>query len=637
MSWRAVIAAGVLGCGHVEVTDVLCAWQHDVAAFEREVGKGRKQTGPQVELEAVDLAASGWSTCAVDRSQRLWCWGHFGGAARTRPLQVDLGIGVRAIDGGDDGYCAVLVDGSLSCFEPGFGSEQRSSFARPVTEVVMAGWRSQLVRLDDGSYVCQQFDRPCRVPEDKKHRPVLADGESVCLSHGSASKQLGDCHGSYPEVGRVVVLGARPRVCGDSWRWPDGCDAQVVARASTEQDGCELRADGVVRCAGNYARRRAQVTGASPLPHFDPYVVVPLPEPAVDIVAGSEHLCALGRSGRVACWGSNGAGQVGPGPIGEEVPASTVMGLHDVIRIDGHAGTFCAVDRAGGLWCWGDVPTAGHPTRMCGSEVATPTLVARVRRPEAIHELEVGDQAVCVRREGDDIECFGGWKHPRRQTFPESYGVVFRGEGRILDIALDERLCALRGSVAVCVDDAPSCGENCRDVEWLKGQMLEIDGRCAHDGASTISCWVYSAPAVSRVPGRIAEMRAHDGRWCARIVDGSVHCGRRDGKEVVVRQIPTSGVVDIAVGRDRGCVVLADGTAACWKPEDADPERKDVPYTVEGVEGAVQVAVADVAACALRGDGTVVCWGSERQGELGRGYLAYALDPLTIVLEERRE
>jgi alpha-tubulin suppressor-like RCC1 family protein len=32
-----------------------------------------------------------------------------------------------------------------------------------------------------------------------------------------------------------------------------------------------------------------------------------------DVSGGSEHFCAVGRDGRIACWGANSHGQLGDG------------------------------------------------------------------------------------------------------------------------------------------------------------------------------------------------------------------------------------------------------------------------------------------------------------------------------------
>lgn len=631
LRWITAPVALALGCATVDTPapDMLCPWQHDPRPFRDAV------TTAGAELLAVDLAASRESTCAVDRFQSLWCWGQFAGRVSATPRPIDLGAGVRSIDANDRGYCAVLVDGTLACFEPQFEDIQRREFPRPVTAVAVAGHDLAVVRLDDGTHDCRNSDFPCTGWGKGETPPSLTDGQQVCIAYYGVRTDDEPCPGDPVEVGRLVVLGPTPRHCGDSRRWPDGCDDRVIGRASTDEDGCELRADGVVRCAGAHARRLAHTTGASP-PIHDPYTTIPLAGPASKIVAGWSHLCALGRAGAVSCWADNGAGQAGPGPTGEHVPPRTIPGLRDIDHLAADAATVCALARDGGLWCWGDPPSRErHRMRRCSAQVPTPTLVARIRHPETVRELDVGDATACVRHQSGAVECFGDWRRPNLKTFPAQYGIVWSGEGPILDLALDEHLCVLRGEVAVCVEDQ-RCTKDCRDVTWLRGQMRAIDGRCADDGASGVTCWRdHDYPDTFEVPGRIAQLRAHDRRWCVRLTDGGVLC---HGKEAM-QQIPTTGAADLAVGRYHSCIATRTGEVGCWSTAAPDESyrRYVAPSFVTGVTDAVSVAVSDRSACARRRDGTVTCWGGDRRGELARGHLPYALDPLTVRLEEPRQ
>lgn len=51
-----------------------------------------------------------------------------------------------------------------------------------------------------------------------------------------------------------------------------------------------------------------------PFPVLSP-VDVRLMNNAIKVTAGSSHSCALRETGRVACWGLNGQGQLGDGTL----------------------------------------------------------------------------------------------------------------------------------------------------------------------------------------------------------------------------------------------------------------------------------------------------------------------------------
>jgi alpha-tubulin suppressor-like RCC1 family protein len=95
--------------------------------------------------------------------------------------------------------------------------------------------------------------------------------------------------------------------------------------------------------------------------------------------------------------------------------------------------------------------------------------------------------------------------------------------------------------------------------------------------------------------------------------------------------------VNVRVGADRGCAVLADGRVACWGANrwgalgdnvarHASCPRaviahdcSSTPVIVRELADAVEVAVADDHACARRRSGHVACWGMNHYGQLGDG------------------
>src|SRR5262249_13785817 len=90
-------------------------------------------------------------------------------------------------------------------------------------------------------------------------------------------------------------------------------------------------------------------------------VSAPAPDDAVDIVMGDNHTCRLLRAGRVECWGSNDAGQLGDGTLGDRATPVLVKNLEDAVAIAaGWQGT-CVARRDGSVWCWGRHPVWDGP------------------------------------------------------------------------------------------------------------------------------------------------------------------------------------------------------------------------------------------------------------------------------------
>jgi hypothetical protein len=451
-----------------------CARRHDLLAWADAVGRARESAGGLVELHAVGLAAGRASTCAIDQEGAIWCWGQVGKDMFAVPHRIDVDQPARAIDGTtafDAGYAALLADGSVFRFGRDIGDDYRLTFSRPPTALVMSQ-SIALVRLEDGAYACDDGDAPCR-----NHGESVGDGARLCLDglHGSVVSAPGDCHGKYDHVARIVELGPRIRVCGDTRPWPDDCGDDLVQRVTTELDVCELRTDGAVRCAGGHTDWLSGVLGIPRPADDDPRVPIPLPEPAAAIAAGSHHLCALGRSGRVLCWGHNERGQAGIGPVGVDVAPAPVAGLRDVIKIDAFDTTVCALDRRGDVWCWGAAPDrARYPVNACTPHVAAPTRFGHTRRPSRVEYLVADRHDVCLGFAGGRERCFDA----RRREFDHDPDEFFLRERPRCAVWND------RGVVCGHTDPAPVPGvESATDVTTGSRVACAI----LYDG--TVTCW----------------------------------------------------------------------------------------------------------------------------------------------------
>jgi alpha-tubulin suppressor-like RCC1 family protein len=133
----------------------------------------------------------------------------------------------------------------------------------------------------------------------------------------------------------------------------------VVALDAAKYGVCGLRDDGAVFCwgGGSLGKPGAGVIGDDETPaEAGP---VEIGAPAVDIVMGTGHVCALLENGAVRCFGSGYSGQLGYGNtenIGDdETPASVgdvPLGGKAVQLGAGEQHT-CALLDTGGVRCWG--------------------------------------------------------------------------------------------------------------------------------------------------------------------------------------------------------------------------------------------------------------------------------------------
>jgi alpha-tubulin suppressor-like RCC1 family protein len=99
-----------------------------------------------------------------------------------------------------------------------------------------------------------------------------------------------------------------------------GLDDVVIVKVSmNSRPTCALSEDGRVFCWGD---NRTGAIGNGTLSQREPTPseVVDLPESITAISAGGEHVCAVGESGAIYCWGRNYYGQLGDGRGLEDCP-----------------------------------------------------------------------------------------------------------------------------------------------------------------------------------------------------------------------------------------------------------------------------------------------------------------------------
>ena len=121
---------------------------------------------------------------------------------------------------------------------------------------------------------------------------------------------------------------------------------------------------------------------------------------------------------------------------------------------------------------------------------------------------------------------------------------------------------------------------------------------------------------------------------CAALQDGEVLCwggnstprdvsvARNVEDDLLAKQVDgVAGAVDVTVGDDSACALLAGGVVRCWGA--ADP----------GITSATAVSSGYSHACALLADGTVQCWGDNLYGELGIGSAAGGAGAVTGITD----
>lgn len=399
-----------------------------------------------------------------------------------------------------EGYCSELAP-ECTCF-PGAQSTCRGAYgsrgacAERQIDCTNGQWPSAAACAPIQAEVCD----PGREDED-------CDGQ---LNEGCACMpgQSSTCEVAFGALG---VCGPRPLTCSQAGAWPSETCLPTAAEScgeAFEDEDC----DGALN--------------ETPCPTFT-------------FVAGSaDHVCGITSAGTVACWGANGAGQLGDGTtIDRDVPTA-VAGLSDVQSLALSDDISCAITRNEGVACWG-----GRLERVRGGEAST--------------------SAVPV----------------AATLFPEARALTVGATGDVCALAPDGRvLCA----------GFPGAGDSVRAIEGLEG-ALAITGRgtgvCGLLPDGTVRCWDGNLPAVSQPVPELAGVVEIDGdaqSACARLVSGEVRCwGANNGGQLgdgtfTNRAVPgpvpnLPPAIRMAFNNFGGCVLAADAGVTCWGFPDAEP------------------------------------------------------------------
>lgn len=295
------------------------------------------------------VAAGEEHSCGLRGDGTLWCWG-LGDDGRLgspvngpqpMPLPVgDKGWRFRAVSAGARHTCAIRTDGALLCWgmndngQLGDGTRDSRPTPRPVSgppdgwSAVAAG-RGDTCALHGSALYCWGWDENCQIgdgcPSDGGLAPPVLTPLLIEIEAGQRWSRVatGDAHTCALSDGRLYCWGsggegqlgnggaqeARPRRIGVDGDW-----LEVTAGAS---HSCALRGAGVLFCFGTDSDGRLG-DGMAANSRATPVMVANPPGGAVrwlEVAAGASHSCGRSSTGAVYCWGDDGEGQLGIGPI----------------------------------------------------------------------------------------------------------------------------------------------------------------------------------------------------------------------------------------------------------------------------------------------------------------------------------
>lgn len=300
------------------------------------------------------IAAGTNHTCALTESGAVLCWGANGfgelGDGTTIDRNVPVAVsglsgGVKAIAAGGYHSCAVLTTGAVRCWGRNvygaIGDGTTTDRHGPVAvagladiQAVTTGLFHSCAMTDTGAASCWGSNSRGQIGDGTttdRYRPVPVSG----LSSGVADIVAGRGH-------TCAVTGTGAARCwgynnmgqiGDGTTTErhapvlvSGLTSGVTAVTGGDYHSCAVIGNGDARCWGYNGV--GNLGDGTIVNRETPVAVSPGASGAVDIVAGSNHTCALTKTGAARCWGYNNSGQIGDGTITDrETP----------VAVDGYA------------------------------------------------------------------------------------------------------------------------------------------------------------------------------------------------------------------------------------------------------------------------------------------------------------
>ena len=268
----------------------------------------------------IDVGPS--SACAVLETGEVWCWGDNSRKQLARATPAGIGRPVKAELGGLDiartaagsytGF-ALTADGALLSWGAVAGAEGSVSGRIASLSPDEHPYPVELAPVSSFS-VSATTVLPAALPDPARgigHACAVAGGEVFCWGD-SLEGAIGD---GLPGLVKEPVRAA----LASQTAWA----RQVVAAGEAT---CVRLTDGNVECTGDNTRGAlGRETSMQLAFAFQP--AKNLEEDAMQLAASSGTICAIVRGGRVVCWGSNEAGELGQGTADLE-PHATPVPVH---------------------------------------------------------------------------------------------------------------------------------------------------------------------------------------------------------------------------------------------------------------------------------------------------------------------
>jgi alpha-tubulin suppressor-like RCC1 family protein len=313
----------------------------------------------------------------------------------------------------------------------------------------------------------------------------------------------------------------------------------------------------------------------------------------VEIAAGSAHTCAVRGDGSLWCWGLNNWGQVGTGSgvSWQFVPAKIDLPFSKVLHISARGNATCALGDTGRIACWG----------VNGNNQSTPTLYDGASAPTMVQAVAVGGidpggmpgSSLVLHTSAGTVSAFlAGGNQPSLTNKLVAATSIAAGGGHACAIGSLAPMCWGDNSFAQLGTGSavPSSATNPIQISGFMAKMIAAGAAhtCAIKNDDTLWCWgkndqhqvsgtTNPQPALTQViiPGNPPlDAVVLGDNHSAVVTEGNLYLwgdnasNQVDASAMDVAQPVLStnaqGVTSVALGGAHTCALLQSGVMKCW-------------------------------------------------------------------------
>ncbi len=363
---------------------------------------------------------------------------------------------------------------------------------------------------------------------------------------------------------------------------------------------CIVTTEGSLKCLGSNFKSELGNTDFNRETYGNWIQVKGMEEGVTKVSIGFQTMCALKTSGDVYCWGADWStyDYLNPNSVSIRHEPVKINFEEKVVNINLNGIHACAITESNRMACWGygDVGQLGNGGLDSQSE---PVYVSNL---EFVSKIALGSEHTCAIGKSYDDEtqklwCWGSNNYRKLGVDPFAYS---------------------SSPIPLKVQNIP-------------GQTIEVaagkEHTCAivnNEGQNSVFCWGLNREGQLGI-GSTSE-------WDPMV-----------GDLLVPTYVPGSeGAVKIALGEAHTIILKESGEIQSWGTNTQGQLgngaffRRQLPIHLHSVFPGLDQQIEDIVmgdyfTCTLMEDGSVYCWGSNRYGQIGKGDLDYAPEPVKII------